>query len=252
MRHWGVLVLTLSATAALAAPVAADDTIYSQAVAHEARSSQDRERDARELPAEVMAFSGLRPGMKVADVFGGGGYYSELISYVVGPKGEVVLVNNKPYENYVPDEIKARLATGRLPNVRHAVIDVNDLKLGTNTFDAVLIVLSYHDLYYVDPANGWPGIDAPRFLGQIRDALKPNGVFLIVDHAAKAGTGKTAAQDLHRVEESFARSDITSRGFQFEGSFEKLRNPADDLDKVVFDPAVRSRTDRFVHLYRKP
>ena len=73
-----------------------------------------------------------------------------------------------------------------------------------------------------------------------------------VDHAAKAGTGKTAAQDLHRIEESLACSHIISRGFRFEGSFEKLLNPADDLDKVVFDPAVRSRTDRFVQLYRKP
>jgi len=248
IRH---LVLTLFAAAAFAAPAATDSKIYSDAVAHAGRSSQDRERDARELPAEVMAFAGFKPGMKIADVFGGGGYYTELISYVVGPKGEVVLVNNKPYENYVPDEIKARLASGRLKNVRHSVIDTRELELGSNSYDAVLIVLSYHDLYHVDPENGWPAIDAGRFLDQIHAALKPNGIFLIIDHAAKAGTGKSAAQDLHRIEEAFARSDITSHGFSFEGSFDKLRNPKDDLDKVVFDKAVRFKTDRFVHLYRK-
>jgi predicted methyltransferase len=253
--------LLLLATAALAAqegsdlksdPSARDNSkIYSDAVAHAGRSSQDRERDARELPAEVMAFAGFKPGMKVADVFGGGGYYSELISYVVGPKGEVALVNNVPYANYAGDEGKARFTPGRLPNVRRSVIESCDLKLGKESFDAILIVLSYHDLYHADPLGGWPEIDAAHFLDQLHAALKPQGIFLIVDHAAKAGTGKTAAQQLHRIDESFARSDIASHGFAFEGSFDKLRNPNDDYSKVVFDQAVRFKTDRFVHLYRK-
>ena len=251
MRNWSFPVLTLFATAALAAPAAAESTIYAQAVAHEGRSSQDRERDARELPAEVMAFAGFKPGMRVADVFGGGGYYSELISYVVGPQGEILLVNNVPYENYARDDIKTRFTTGRLPNVHRSVIESCDLKLGENSLDAILIVLSYHDLYHADPLGGWPEIDAAHFLDQLHAALKPNGVFLIVDHAARVGTGKSAAQDLHRIEEAFARSDITSRGFRFEGSFDGLRNPDDDPGKVVFDPAVRFKTDRFVHLYRK-
>ncbi len=252
MRSWALAVLTLSAAGALAATDSTDDAIYTQAVAHEARSSQDRQRDARELPAEVMAFAGLQPGMKVADVFGGGGYYSELISYLVGPQGEVLLVNNVPYQNYAQDEAKARFVSGRLPNVRRSVIESCDLKLGKSALDAILIVLSYHDLYHADPLGGWPAIDAAQLLDQIHAALKPNGVFLIVDHAAKTGSGSGAAQDLHRIEEAFARSDITSHGFTFEGSFEKLRNPNDDLGKRVFDPAVRFKTDRFVHLYRKP
>lgn len=252
MKKLEVAVLALSALGAFAAVRAADDTIYQQAVANPARSSEDRQRDAREYPAEVMAFAGIKPGMKVADVFGGGGYYSELISYVVGPKGEVWLVNNQPYEDYAKKEIKAHLDGGRLPNVHHSVVDPKDLKLGKEHLDTVLIVLSYHDLYYVDVENGWAAIDAADFLGQIHAALKPGGAFLIVDHAARAGTGKSVAKDLHRIEESFARSDITSRGFEYVGSFDKLRNPKDDLDKVVFDPAVRQKTDRFVHLYRKP
>jgi predicted methyltransferase len=246
-----IRVLTLCATAIFAASAAAEEAVYTQAVAHEGRSSQDRERDARELPAEVMAFAGLKAGMKVADVFGGGGYYSELISYVAGPRGEVVLVNNVPYENYAGDELKARFAPGRLPNVRRSVVESCDLKLGKEAFDAILIVMSYHDLYNADPLGGWPEIDAGHFLDQLHAALKPNGVFLIVDHAAKAGTGKSAAQELHRIEESFARSDITGHGFSFEASFDRLRNPGDDHSKLIFDPAVRFKTDRFVHLYRK-
>jgi predicted methyltransferase len=251
MRNRSIRVLTLCATAIFAASAAADEAIYTQAVAHEGRSSQDRERDAREFPAEVMAFTGLKPGMKVADVFGGGGYYSELISYVVGPQGEVVLVNNVPYENYARDELKARFTGGRLPNVRRSVVETCDLKLGKEAFDAILIVMSYHDLYHADPLGGWPEIDAGHFLDQLHAALRPNGVLLIVDHAAKAGTGKSAAQQLHRIEESFARSDITGHGFGFEGSLDRLRNPDDDYSKLIFDPAVRFKTDRFVHLYRR-
>jgi predicted methyltransferase len=251
MRIGNLVVLTFLATAAVAAPETAEDAIYAQAVAHAGRSSQDRERDARELPAKVMALAGLKPGMKVADVFGGGGYYSELISYVVGPQCEVVLVNNVPYENYAREDIKARFTTGRLPNVRRSVVESCDLKLGRETFDAILIVMSYHDLYNADPLGGWPEIDAGHFLDQLHAALKPGGAFLIVDHSARAGSGKGAAQELHRIEESFARSDITSHGFAFERAFEELRNPNDDYSKVIFDPAVRFKTDRFVHLYRK-
>jgi predicted methyltransferase len=252
MRRLEIAVLALSALGTFAATRAADMTIYEQAVANPARSSEDLKRDAREYPAEVMAFAGLKPGMKVADVFGGGGYYSELIGYVVGPKGQVLLVNNQPYEDYAAKELKAHFAADRLANVKHSVVDTRDLKLGRDELDQVWIVMSYHDLFYADPENGWPAIDAEDFVDQIYKSLKPGGTFLIIDHAAKAGTGKSVAQGLHRIEESFARSDITRHGFEFVGSLDKLRNPKDNLDIEIFNPVVRQKTDRFVHLYRKP
>jgi predicted methyltransferase len=199
-----------------------------------------------------MAFAGVKPGMKVADVFAGGGYYSELISYVVGTNGTVLLVNNQPYEDYAGKELKPRLAGDRLPNVKHSLVEPQDLKLGKEDLDQVWIVMSYHDLYWADPQQGWPAIDAGQFVRQIYTALKPGGVFLIVDHAAKAGTGKSAAQNLHRIEESFARSDIERHGFEFAGHFDELRNPQDDRDQEIFNKDVRQKTDRFVHLYRKP
>lgn len=250
MRKFTTAVL-LSAMAALGTARAADTKIYQQAVANPARSQEDRQRDAREHPAEVMAFAGLKPGMKVADVFGGGGYYSELISYVVGPKGEVWLVNNQPYEDFAAKDLKKHLDSNRLSNVKHVVVEPKDLKLGTADLDSVWIVMSYHDLFYADPENGWAAIDPDDFVDQIYKSLKPGGTFLIVDHAAKAGAGKSVAKDLHRIEESFARSEITRHGFEFVGSYDKLRNPKDDLGKIVFDPEVRFKTDRFVHLYRK-
>jgi predicted methyltransferase len=253
MKKLNWAVAALSAIGLFAAAHAADTKVYDAAVANPARTKEDRERDAREHPAEVMAFAGLKPGMKVADIFAGGGYYSELMSYVVGTKGTVLLVNNQPYEDYATKELKLKehLAGDRLPNVKHLVVDPKDLQLGKD-LDQVWIVMSYHDLFYADAENGWPAIDPDDFVDQIYKSLKPGGVFVIIDHAAKAGAGKSVAKELHRIEESFARSEITRHGFEFAGHYDQLRNPKDDLAKGVFDPAVRFKTDRFVHLYRKP
>jgi predicted methyltransferase len=250
MRALTALAVVLTMSAALAAP---NTAIYDQAVGHAGRSAKDLERDAREQPAEVMAFAGFKPGMHVADIFAGGGYYSELISYVVGPSGEVLMVNNVPYEDYAKDDIKARFSDEkRLANVKRSVIESCDLQLGTATLDAATIVMSYHDLFYADPLNGWPKIDQPHFIDQIYTALKPGGAFLIIDHAAKAGTGSSVALELHRIDEDFAIKEITSHGFVYEGHYDKLRNPEDDRSKIVFDKSIRGKTDRFVHLYRKP
>jgi predicted methyltransferase len=189
--------------------------------------------------------------MKVADVFGGGGYWSEIYTRAVGPTGSVTLVNNVGYFNYSKDDLKARFDKDRLKQIKRRVVETPNMDLGRDQFDLITIYLSYHDIYWVDEAEGWPKIDADRFVTQLRDALKPGGHLLIVDHAAKEGTGSSAAQDLHRIDEAFARKDFTSHGFVLEKSWDGFRNPADDHTKLVFDPAIRGKTDRFTQLYRK-
>jgi predicted methyltransferase len=163
----------------------------------------------------------------------------------------VSLFNNAPYWSFGREDLKTRFADDRLPNTTQRVVESCDLKLGREAFDLILIFMSYHDLYYADEKGGWPAIDAGEFLDQLHDALKPNGRLLIVDHAAAAGSGKAPAQDLHRIEEAFAKQDIASHGFELEKNWDGLRNPADDPAKLVFDPAVRGKTDRFTHLYRR-
>ncbi len=250
MRALAVATLfVLAPFAALAAPA----KLYVDAVAKADRSAQDRERDAREKPAEVLALAGFKPGMKVADIFGGGGYYSELVAAVVGPSGKVLLINNGPYNAFAADDIKARFEKkGRLPNVERTTVETCNLLLDEGSLDGAMIVMSYHDLYYADPKGGWPPIDAANFLKQIHRALKPGGAFLIVDHSAAAGSGKAPAQELHRIDEAFAKQDIASHGFVLESTYDGLRNPNDDRAIMVFDEKVRGKTDRFVHLYRKP
>lgn len=120
------------------------------AVAAAERSDKDKERDARDKPAALMEFAGITEGMIIADVFGGGGYWTELLARAVGPKGQVRLVNNSPYLQFAGKELDPRFDGGRLPNTERRVVETCDLKLGRGVFDLILIVMSYHDLYYVD------------------------------------------------------------------------------------------------------
>ena len=245
--------LMLSLALLLAPAAFADDLkpVYEAALASPHRSDKDRERDARDKPVEVMELAQIKPGMHVADVFGAGGYWSEILANVVGPQGSVLLVNNPPYVEFAKTDLETRFADGKLPTIQRAVVDPADMKLGDGKLDAAFIVMSYHDLYNVDEKEGWPAIDAAKFLDQIHRALKPGAVFVIVDHAAAKGTGKAPAQTLHRIDEAFAKKDIESHGFTLAKTWDGLRNPADDHTRMVFDPSIRGKTDRFVHIYRK-
>lgn len=224
----------------------------SKALANPGRSDADRERDARDKPQEVLELAGFKKGMVIADVFGGGGYYSEILSRVVGPKGRVLLLNNAPYDNYVKKEIGPRLADQRLPNVEYRVVANDNLGLPENSLDGALIVMSYHDLFYADPENGWPAIDATQFMTQIVTAMKPGARLLIVDHSAVEGSDLKVTKSLHRIAEKTVIANMKSYGLHWVSAIPALRNAADDRSLNVFNPAIKGKTDRFVHVYRKP
>ncbi len=245
--------LMIAALLLVTQPIQAAETPenIARAVAAPERSAKDRERDATDKPAELLAFAGVKPGMKVADFLGGGGYWSELLFRSVGPSGSVTLVNNPGYYFFSRDGLKERFAEGRLKDIKQRVVETGNLDLGSGQFDLIVIFMGYHDLYWVDESNGWPKIDAGLVLDQLNRALKPGGKLLIVDHAAQEGTGSSAASDLHRIEEAFARKDITSHGFLVEKTWPGYRNSTDDHSKDVFDASIRGKTDRFTHLYRK-
>lgn len=216
------------------------------------RTDADRERDGRDQPEAVLALAGFKAGDRIADIFGGGGYYSEILSDVVGDKGRVLLINNPPYYAYAKKDLEPRLTSGRMHNVEHRILPPENMQLGEGSLDGALIVMSYHDLYVADPEGGWPAIDAGQFIDQIVAALKPGAVLLIVDHAARDGSGKADTQALHRIDEAFAIADFKAHGLEFDASIPVLRNAADDRSKNVFDAAIKGHTDRFVHRYRKP
>ena len=216
----------------------------------ESRTEQDKEADARREPAEFMTFLDLQSGMHVLDVFSGGGYYTEIASAAVGEKGSVDAHNNQDYVAYIgEDKLSARYKDDRLPNVTQLTQEANALALGDKKYDRVLLVLSFHDLFYVDEKNGWPKIDAPAFMTKIKQAMKTDGVIGIIDHNAKPGTDISSAQTAHRIDSGLIKKKMEKWGFELVGESKHLRNPDDPLDVPMFDPKVRGKTDRVVYKF---
>ena len=174
--------VALLALACLGSAAARAD-IYDDAAAHVGRTAKDVKRDAIDHPVDVLRLAGIKPGMRVADILGANGYYSELLSYIVGPKGHVYLLNNVAFDNWSQGHWKERI-DGRLPNVEHRTVDLEHLNLPGSSLDAVLLIKVYHDLYWVDedPKDQWPKYDVNRVLNEVARVLKPGGILVLVDH----------------------------------------------------------------------
>jgi predicted methyltransferase len=229
--------------------IAAD--AYDAAIAHPGRSAADLKRDSLDHPADILRLSGIKPGMRVADVLAGDGYYSELASFVVGPKGKVFMINNAAFDHWSEGPLQARLASGRLERVEHETLDLNHMNLAPRSLDAVFLIKVYHDLYWVDSDGVWPKIDTSAVLDQLARALKPGGILLLVDHSAKAGSGNTVASTLHRIDERYAIKDFESHGFKVVGKSDLLRRSDDTREQVSFRGPMLGKTDRFVLVFRK-
>lgn len=244
----------LFATAGFSAPAKSETkgSIYEAAVAHPERTAKDRDRDAGRKPAEVLAFFGIAPGMDVLDMFSGGGYYTEMLSRVVGPEGSVAAHTNTAYAQFVGEEATNRYANSRLPNVKIVMAENDALTLPDGEFDAIMMVLAYHDIYYVDPDNGWPKIDGNALVAEFYDALRPGGIVAVVDHYAAAGAPSDTGNSLHRIDPQIVIDELEAAGFVHEASSDVLRNMDDDHSLHMGAPEIRGKTDRFVMRFRKP
>ncbi|MDX1507325.1 MAG: hypothetical protein R3358_03520 [Woeseiaceae bacterium] len=233
------------------APAAPDSGIYAAAVANENRPTGDYERDANRKPAEVLAFLGIRPGMHVLDMFSGGGYYTELLSLVVGDAGRVTAHTNKAYVDFVGEEFEARYANDRLPNVDVLWAENNELDLEPGQYDAIMLVLSYHDIYFTPDNVNWPKIDGPKLLAELHEGLRDDGFIGLVDHAALPGSGQETGNTVHRIDRDLVVAEMAAAGFVLDAESDLLRNPDDDRSLSAFDPSIRGKTDRFVLRFRK-
>ena len=251
-RHTlGAVICVAGILFAAALPASAGESIYTDALANEARPAADRERDAARQPADVLEFAGIKPGMTVLDLFSGGGYYSEIISVIVGDSGHVDAHSNVAYLGFVGDEFKDRHANDRLGNVSVMMAENNELELKPGRYDAVFLSLTFHD-FYLDSAEGWPRIDIDKLLAELLAGLKPGGTVTIIDHYADAGSSTDSANSLHRIDPAIVREAMRTAGFELDGQSDLLRNSLDDHSKSVFDPSLRGRTDRFMLRFRKP
>ena len=254
------LFISFSCLAAVTLQAASiDESTVLAAMSKSGRLADDIERDTRSKPEVVIPLLNLKPGDRVVDIFGSGGYYSELLASVVGESGEAVLHNNPGFEAWGINGLTDRF-DGRDPGniTRHTRSGIN-LDLGEATLDGALIVMALHDLYVVptrydgeryvpvgNPAN------VGYFLEQVLTALKPGARFVVVDHDGNPQSDNFTVSELHRIKESFARTEIEARGFRFVTSSDALKGTVDDLDRIVFDEDIKGRTVRFILVFEKP
>ncbi len=215
-------------------------------LADPSRPAADRDRDAGRMPGRVLAFFDIGPGDKVADLLAGGGYYTRILAPVVGSEGEVYSGNNPFFQRFGEEALTALLAEPGFENVHRIDGPVDELALPMDaSLDAVIMVLAYHDLWLTDE-------DRDELNRRVFAALKPGGVYGILDHHAAAGAGTDVIQSLHRIEESVITTEITAAGFSLAASADFLDNPEDDRSLRIFDPSIRGRTARFVLRFEKP
>jgi len=214
------------------------------ALAAPERSAENKARDASRKPIESVQFFGIESGDTVVDMVATGGWFTEVLSAAVGPSGKVY-AQNPPF--LVQLEAEAALHE-RLGNVEAVHIRLDEAGLVGNA-DAAVTAMNLHDLY--NGYNDVPGSEqaAVDFLAAIYAALKPGGVLGVIDHVGVDGQDNKA---LHRMLPQQARDALTKAGFTIEAESNMLANPADDHTTMVFDPAIRGKTDQFMIRARKP
>jgi predicted methyltransferase len=243
------LALAVLAGSALAQSVAIPPAVQAAVDAPD-RSADDRALDAGRHPAQTLAFFGIAPGMKVAELGAGGGYTAELLARVVGPTGKVYGLNT-PFilERFAQAPWTARLAKPVMANVVRLDRPFDEpFPADVRNLDAVLIVLLYHDTV-------WMKADRAQMNNKVFQALKPGGVYGIVDHSAKPGTGLADVETLHRIDEATLRKEVEAAGFKLAAEGDFLRAPGDARDWSASPRTAgekRGTSDRFVLKYVKP
>lgn len=250
--------LVLAATAALGGCAMGGDAVvvsgsdvrpnleatYAAAVADSRRLPEEVARDPLRKPAEMLALARLAPGQAIADIRPEEGYFTRLFAPTVGPEGHVYA--------FVPNQTAARengfadAMAATYPNVSRVTGALEEMTFD-RPLDVVFMGQEYHD--FVIPRFN---VDVARMNAAVYAALKPGGLYVILDHQSAPGAGVSVVGTLHRIEASALRAQVEAAGFIFDGESTAVANPADDHSLSVFDPAIRGRSDQFVYRFRKP
>jgi len=210
------------------------------------RPQADRDGDASRHPDLVIDFLGIKRGDHVADLLTGGGYWTRILVPLVGPEGRVYAGNNPFFARFFGEAFNALLAEPAFANVVRIDGPVDSIALPTDgSLDAALMVMAYHDIFLTSE-------DRAALNRKVFAALKPGGVYGIIDHEAGRGVGAAKIEALHRIEKKVVIDEIEAAGFKLAREADFLSNPADDHSAKIFDPSIAGKTDRFVLRFEKP
>ena len=207
--------------------------------------------DATRKPAQLMAFAQLKPADAVADFMPGNAYFTRILSDVVGAHGHIyAFLPAEQIANCPPKEVAGTRALSRDASYANVSVlsDASANFRAPQKLDLIWTAQNYHDLHdsFMGPA------DVAALNRAFFNALKPGGVFLVIDHAAELGSGVRDTETLHRIDPQRLRTEIEAAGFVLEAQSGLLRNPQDDHTLSVFDGRVRGRTDQVIYRFRKP
>lgn len=229
--HKSVLALLLAGTISFASAQAflpMDDSHLTKAVHSDMRLEKDIARDVNRKPASIMAFAGVEKGQTIVDMIAGRGYYSELFALAVGETGTIYTHMSRA------DDARTAMFSN-MKKLEDPNLEDLDFKV-----DLVFTALNYHDTVNSDK------FDRQAMLANIKAHLNEGGLFVVIDHAAAAGTGKSTTNTLHRIDKDFVINEVVSAGFILDGESADLESDKDDRTLKVFAPSVRGNTDRFV------
>jgi predicted methyltransferase len=241
----------LVAGLSVAATSSAVPAFLAAAVANPSRPAEDVARDADRKPAETLMFAGIAPGLKIAELLPGAGYFTRIMSKAVGPSGHIYALVPAPRPDDPPNtpdfsaRVKAIAADPAYANVSVVVLPFGQLKTPVPV-DLVWTSQNYHDLHNL------PGLDLAVFNQMVFESLKPGGTYLILDHATEPGAGASQTATLHRIDPQTVKTEVLAAGFVYGGQSNLLRNPQDPHTAKVFDPGIRGRTDQFILKFKKP
>ena len=222
------------------------------AVASPDRKADNVKLDAGRKPAAVLQYLGLKPGMKVLDLFGANGYWAEIMVPVIGPKGHDTIWTPAQFFN---DKAKTYTSgfAAKHPNVTFITSPFEAPDLPRNYADFVILNDNYHDTYWQNDKYKIPKMDPNAFLNAVYASMKPGAVIGVIDHIAnKNDDARATVEKFHRIDPEVVKADFKRAGFVMVGSSDLLRNPADDHSLLVFDPKVAGHTDRFIFKFKKP
>src|SRR5215813_14552946 len=252
MRILTILIAVVPlASGAIAMDNASNSTAATMAVADPSRPDSDTARDADRKPEQTLGFSGVKPGDRVADYVADAGYFTRLFAGVVGANGHVYAVEPTAFfkfEHFVKAVAELQGYAVTHPNLTVTIAAALEGLKFPETLDLFWISRNYHDLHdeFMGP------VDIAAFNKAVYSALKPGGVYVILDHSAALGAPANITETLHRIESSTVRREVEAVGFKFDSESSILANPADPRSAKVFDASIRGHTDQFILKFRKP